>query len=253
MIFDWRQAIGKAGERKVETFVEEELNFVYRKVGPPDIGVDGTIEIADKNGKSTGGMLAVQVKATKSSLKKEKSIRIPFDEDHLDYFSSLIIMPILAVVSLTDNMIWWRPILHKDNYKSLRSGYRIILNPKSDHLTKYTGRALKMLGNQSNATIAGYLIEEAEDRLAEMEENYSLDNYDGVTLDIWAQNTASILITLRDADCLLRYERRYSNDISSIEKKYNNIVHQVLDWKSNFAEFGFSSLVDEHLSVISAD
>ncbi|MGV2050997.1 DUF4365 domain-containing protein [Agrobacterium sp. 22-209-1] len=68
--FDWRQRIGKAGERRVEQFVEETLKLAYRKVGDPDIGVDGMIEFADHDEVSSGGLLAVQVKATEESLNR---------------------------------------------------------------------------------------------------------------------------------------------------------------------------------------
>ena len=88
MQFHSKNATGKAGERFVETFVEETLNWVYRKVGEPDIGIDGEIEILGKDRVSSGGLIKVQVKTTKTSLKGQR-IRVPFDEAHLDYFASL--------------------------------------------------------------------------------------------------------------------------------------------------------------------
>lgn len=136
MQFDWRQAIGKSGERKAEAFVEDGLKFAYRKVSPPDIGVDGEIEIADTSRKSTGGLLMVQVKATQESLGGRNSIRIPCDEDHLDYFASLMVQPILAVVSLADNAIWWKPILQNSHYKGPKGGFGVTLHSKTDRLTK---------------------------------------------------------------------------------------------------------------------
>lgn len=253
MIFDWRQSIGKSGERRVESFIEDELNFTYRKVGPPDIGIDGIIEIADLDRKSTGGMLAVQVKATSFSLYGKKSISLSLDEAHLDYFSSLVITPIIAIVSIADNKIWWKPLLHKDNYKSARSGYTIKFHRESDRLTKLSGQALTMLGNQSNAMIAGYLIDEAKDRLVEMDELYFSELYDSVTLDIWAQSIAYMMVTLREAHCLLRYERRYSNEISGIEKKYSIIMYEISEWKKRISEHGYGTLVDQHISAIDLD
>ena len=102
--FHSRNQIGQEGERLVESFVEEELKFVYRKVGDPDIGIDGEIETLNAARSSTGGFLKVQVKTTEEPL-IGKRIRVSFDEEHLDYFDSLTVPPILAVVSLADKAI----------------------------------------------------------------------------------------------------------------------------------------------------
>jgi hypothetical protein len=242
--FHARNATGKAGERLVETFVEETLNFAYRKVGEPDIGIDGEIEILGENRSSTGGFLKVQVKTAKESLSGRR-IRVPFDEDHLDYFASLTVPPILTVVSLTDKKIWWKPILHKDNYRGPRGGFRISLDPGTDELTRFSGIVLHMIGQRSNAMIVKYLIEEAEERLDDMDETESGGEYDIVTAEVWAQTIHSIDRTMRDAKCLLRYERRYSDEITAIETRFLKALERIEGRKSWFEENGVGDLLKQ--------
>jgi hypothetical protein len=246
MQFDWRQAIGKSGERKVEAFIEDELESTYRKVGPPDIGVDGEIEIADASRKSTGGLLKIQVKATQESLGGQSSIRIAFDEDHLDYFASLMVQPILTVVSLADNAIWWKPILHKDHYRGPKGGFGVTLHSKIDRLTRASAPLLKMLGERSNATIARYILEEAEDHLTSMDDQLSSENFDYVTAQVWGQTLASVQRTLRDAKCLLRYERRYSAEITKVEARSEEVADRVAIWRKWFKEYEMQELLTNH-------
>lgn len=248
MKFDWRQSIGKSGERKLEALIEDELKFTYRKVGPPDIGVDGEIEIADANRRSTGGLLAVQVKATESSLKERQAFRIVFDEAHLDYFSSLVLTPILAVVSLPDDMIWWKPILHKSNYKGPKGGYGVKFHATYNRLTKKSAPLLSMLGGRSNAILAKYIIEEAEDHLNEMDEQHDASNWDLVDAGVWGQTLASMIMKLRDANCLLTYERRHSEEIHGVERQYLAIVDRVSEWKNFFKTHDEEELFKAHLS-----
>lgn len=243
MQFDWRQAIGKSGERRVEAFVEDMLQFTYRKVGPPDIGIDGEIEIADNHRKSTGGLLMVQVKATEDSLQGRSSFRIAFDESHLNYFASLMVQPILAVVSLADDAIWWKPIFHKSHYQGPKGGYGITLHAQMDRLTKGSAPFLKMLGERSNAMIARYILEEVEDHLTDMDDRLSTGDYDYITAGIWSQTLSSAQKTLRDAECLLRYERRYSDEITQVEERYREIVDRVVIWRSWFKEYELDELL----------
>jgi hypothetical protein len=147
--FHSRNAIGKAGERLVETFVEETLNFVYRKMSGPDIGIDGEIEILASNRSSTGGLLKVQVKTSEGPL-GHKRLRLPFDENHLDYFNSLTVPSILAVVGLTDRRILWKPILPKETYRGPRGGFGVFVDPHADEMTPFSALDLRMIGERSN-------------------------------------------------------------------------------------------------------
>ena len=215
--FHTRDATGKAGERFFESFVEEELNFTYRKVGPPDIGIDGEIEILRSDRSSTGGFLKVQVKTTSIS-PIGRATRVPFDEKHLDYFNSLAIQPILALVSLPDKKIWWQPILHKDNYVGPRSGFGIAIDFEKDILTKYSASYLSLLGDHSNAMVAHYILQEVERNLIEIDEKEHSKEFDYTTADFWAQSVFVLTRNMADAKCLLRYERRNTAETRAAEQ-----------------------------------
>lgn len=244
MKFDRRNAIGKAGERFVESFVEEELQFAFRGIGAPDLGIDGEIELLDAARSTTGGLLKVQVKTTKRSLVGKKRIRVPFDEEHLDYFDSLTVPPILTVVSLHDRRIWWKPILHKENYRGDRGGWGIVLDGDKDALTRWSGVTLRMIGERSNAMIASYLLEEVDQQLADMDEAEEANAFDVVTLGSWAQTLSQIDRTMRDVRCLLRYERRYTEKITAIEANETSIRARIATRKSFFQERDQSELLN---------
>jgi hypothetical protein len=250
MIFDWRCATGKAGERRVESFVEEELNLIYRKVGLPDIGVDGEIEFLDEKRKATGGALKVQVKATDTSVQERHTLRVPFDEDHLDYFASLMVQPILAVVSLPDKKIWWKPILHKSKHRGPRGGFAIKLDTTVDLLTLRSSDRLRMWGERSNAIIAWSILEEAKDHLNEMDEQQAANNFDSVTAGCWAQTIGSVQNALRDSECLLRFERRYSEEVTKSEKRYLEIAERVEAWRTWFKENELLGLLEDFAPVV---
>lgn len=244
--FDWRNEIGRGGERRVEAFISEKLRFGYRKVGAPDIGIDGEIEIAKGSERtSTGGLLKVQVKATEESILKKRTFRFSIDEEHLDYFATLVVQPILMVVSITDDAIWWKPILYKSHYKGPRGGYGITFDTKADRLTAFSASFLRMLGNRSNAMIARYIVEEVEERLDDMDERREADNFDWVTTGIWGEYLVQAAASLRDAECLLRYERRYSEEITAIEERYHMAVERVEVWREFFKERGIEEQLND--------
>lgn len=232
MQFHSTNKTGKSGERAVETFVEDTLNFAYRRTDKPDIGIDGEIEVLDANGVGTGGLLKVQVK-TMAAAPTGKRIRVPLDEGHLDYFAALTVPPVLMVVSLAAQQIWWKPILHKDNYLGAKLGYGVTLDLHADKLTRHSGALLQMIGNRSNAMIAKYLLEEMEAHLAEMDEVEAGGEYDYITADNWAATLRNVDRTMRDASCLLRYERRYSAEITAIEDRFDalrDVIAVRKDW-----------------------
>ena len=244
MQFHPKNATGKAGERFVETFIEETLHLVYRQVKDPDIGIDGEIELVDCKGVGTGGFLKVQVKTT-SATPTGKKLRIPLDEDHLDYFASLTVPIILAVVSLAAGKIWWKPILHKENYAGPKGGYVVTLDLKTDEMTRYSATILRMIGNRSNAIIAKYLLEEVEEHLADMDEVEAGGAWDYITVDNWAGSIRALDRTMKDARCLLRYERRYSDEITAIEGRFDKVCDRLAARKSWFAENEVGELLTE--------
>jgi hypothetical protein len=240
--FHHKNAVGKAGERLVETFVEEELQFIYRRQDSPDIGIDGEIEIQDENRVPTGGFVKVQVKTASESLQRAR-FRVSLDEEHLDYFALLTVPPILAVVSLADKEIWWKPILHKDNYKGPRGGHSVSFNSRIDQMTRSSAELLRMIGERSNAMIAKYLIEEIDEQLTEIDEEEEQGNYDIVAVEGWAETIKRIERAMKDAECLLRYERRHSSGIAAIAESFDDAERRIKKRKDYFDTWGVADLL----------
>lgn len=242
MQFSTRDATGKAGERRVEAFVEEKLGFAYRKVGHPDIGVDGEIEILRPDRQSTGGFIKVQVKATAQAISVPK-IRVDLDEDHLDYFSSLNVPAALMVVSLATDNIWWKLLLHKDSYRGPRGGLAVSLDFTEDRLTLGSGSVLKAVGEESNAYLAKYLIEEAHDRFSDIANALISGTYDLVAVDQWADVIVWMEGRLNEAACLLKYERRYSSEITAIKQSLQRAQDSKRALEAKFVEEGVQDIL----------
>lgn len=244
MKFHFRDKIGKSGERFFERFVEEELGFAYRKVGSPDIGVDGEIETLDAKRSSTGGFLKVQVKTTEESY-VNRPIKIALDEEHLDYFSSLTVPPILVAISLKDEAIWWKPILGKDNYRGRRGGFGVSFDPLQDRLTQSSSTLIRLMAERSNGIIAKYLLEEANNTLDDIEAEIDSDQFDIVAVDSWGYQMQQIDRAMKDVSCLMRYERRITDEILAVKVSFEDTVERILDRKRWFSEHG----VDDYLTM----
>lgn len=224
--------------------MEEQLKFVYRKIDQPDIGIDGEIETLARDSSVTGGFVKVQVKTTTESLEGTR-FKVPFDEAHLDYFDALTVPPILTVVSLADGAIWWKPILHKENYRGPRGGFGVPVDTTSDRLTTWSGRVLRMIAERSNAMIARYLIEEVEQKLTDIDDLEATGNYDFFTVDGWAETLKSVEKTMREASCLLKYERRYSDEITKIEERRDEASDRIAARKQWFKDVECEDLLTE--------
>lgn len=241
--FHSRNRTGKAGERFVETFVEEELRFIYRRLDPPDIGVDGEIETVDSNGSGRGGFLKVQVKTTEESL-CGKRVRVPFDEAHMNYYDALTVPPILAVVSLADKEIWWKPILHKENYRGPKRGLGIPIDTRLNRLTKASGLALAMIAERSNAMLARYLIEEVEEGLDQIDAEEEAANWDFVTVQSWVETLQFLENSMREASVLLKWERRYTDEITAIEQRHRTASERISERREWLIESGCGDLLE---------
>ncbi|NIJ41524.1 hypothetical protein FHS78_001814 [Parvibaculum indicum] len=243
MKFAPSQKIGRQGQRFVESFVEEKLGFIYRPVDEVDIGVDGEIEILDAERMSTGGLLKVQVKTSKESNTGNK-IGVYFDEKHMDYYSSLVVPPILVVVSLADEDLWWVPILGKNVYRKAKKNFYISLDAEEDRMTKSSARLIRMIGEQSNGIIAKYIIEEIEQQLSDINVQEESGDFDRISLSFWADTLLLAEKNMRDAACLLRYERRCSHEIDSIMRRYEDIALGIDSRKRWFFENGCEDLLE---------
>ena len=214
MQFHSRDAIGKAGERVFEAFVEEKLLFIYRKIGHPDIGLDGEIEILDKNRHSTGEFLKVQVKTSESSFIGQ-AIRVPFDQGHYNYFCSLITPPMLAVVSLADKKIWWKILTHNAFSHGPRNGISVHLDFVSDELTLNAKSAIHNSAARSNGLLARNLLDRIEAKLSKIDRDEELRNWDIVTVESWAVVVRDCTRMWHKAHALLATELRKTPEVLS--------------------------------------
>lgn len=244
MVFHSSNRIGKAGERFVETFVEEQLKLAYRRIDAPDIGVDGEIETLGEGGVARGGFLKVQVKTIEAS-PRAKRFKVPFDEAHMNYYDSLIVPPILAVVSLADQAIWWKPILHKENYRTRRGGFAIPIDTALNRMTVASATLLGMIAERSNAMIARYLVEDIEEELDEIDAEEAGANYDLVTVQGWVQTLQSIEARMREVRVLLKWERRYTDDITRTEQRQRLINDRIAARKEWLAEQNCEDLLEQ--------
>ena len=233
---------GKSGERLFETFIEDELKFIYRKATPPDIGIDGEIETLDVFGLSTGGFIKVQIKTMEAKPDRPR-VRVAIDEPHLDYFSSLTSPPILALVSLDDDAIWWQPIVAKEHYAGPRGGFGVSFDLARDRLTKSAGSDLRLVAERSNAMIARTLIEAVSGSLYEMTDTIEGGNFDLVDADHWAYLIRCHERTMKDAACLLKYERRQTKEIDSIVDLQGEVEMQILERRQWFSDFDADDLL----------
>jgi hypothetical protein len=237
---------GKAGERRFESFVEEQLGFIYRGTKAPDIGIDGEIETCRRNGSSTGGLIKVQIKTIGRS-PAHTGFRVAMDEAHLDYFASLTVPPVLALVCLEEDAIWWQPLLDKDEYVGPRGGYGIPFNLHRDRLTKRSGPALRLVAERSNGLIARSLIEAVSQSLSEMDEAVDAGNFDLFDVEHWASLIRAHDRTMRDVTCLLKYERRQSNEITAVKEAQSQTEDRLQERKQWFTDYECDDLLQaEH-------
>jgi hypothetical protein len=102
-----------------------------------------------------------------------------------------------------------------------------------------------MIGERSNAMIAKYLIEEVEADLDDMEEREASGEFDVVTAELWAQTIHSIERTMKDAKCVLKYERRFSQQITGIEANFIATNVRIDARKSWFKENNAIDLLEQ--------
>lgn len=241
MHFHRGDAIGKAGERFVESFVEERLSFIYRKVGPPDLGIDGDIEILDVNRNTTGELVRVQVKATECTF-FGTTMRVPLDERHLDYYSSMMLPVILAAVSLTDRKILWTFLSHKASYVGPRGGFGVPLDVVHDEMTLESKFAIQSRAARSNGLLSRRILDEIDSMLSTIDHDEQAGNWDIVTTSYWAVSVRECGRMWRKSDALLANEFRSTPDILAARLFSKNTLIKI---QAREEWFYFRGLVDQ--------
>lgn len=67
-----------------------------------------------------------------------------------------------------------------------------------------------------------------------MDYQLSTRGFDSITAHLWAEGLASIKSSLRDAKCLLRYERRYTEEIVKVEERSSDTADRLAPWREWF-------------------
>src|SRR5690606_35058943 len=111
--------------RLVQQYIEDTFPFIYRQAPPPDIGIDGEIELgnrAEKNVLPTGQLIKTQVKTTEGSFSGNSHL-VAIDEPHLRYFVGLKLPVVLFAVSLADKQILWMEIDEIDAHRTKKGKF----------------------------------------------------------------------------------------------------------------------------------
>jgi hypothetical protein len=103
------QQIGATGEHLVAKLVSE-MGHIWRP-NTSDFGIDGQIEVVDREGHPTGKTISIQVKTTSAA-------KLPGETDEqftwtcsakdLDYWMGASEPVLLVIVSLTTEQAWWK-------------------------------------------------------------------------------------------------------------------------------------------------
>jgi len=110
----------------VSTIVTESMNWIYRPVPPPDVGIDGTIEQVI-NGNPTAKFIAVQLKTGLSHFshnKRKNRLTYRASLVHYNYWMSSNIPVILVVHIPKWGKTYWQE-MHKSKFKRLRKSWQL--------------------------------------------------------------------------------------------------------------------------------
>ena len=126
-IYPKSEELGSKGVRMVADAVEDELHWIFRAKKKEDIGIVGEIERIENN-KSTGELLAVQIKCGLSFLKETCELGYVFrcNEEKVNYWLSISIPVILCLCDNVNSKIYWCHITI-DTVQRLKCGYKIIV------------------------------------------------------------------------------------------------------------------------------
>lgn len=90
-----------------------------------DFGIDGEIELKDKNGKALGknSLFKVQIKGEESStyINKGKALSFTLKLERLNYYFEFKIPVILVVVEVSSEKIYWLPITNNESLRAKAS------------------------------------------------------------------------------------------------------------------------------------
>ena len=89
--------------------IAQSLRCIWRPTPNADLGIDGQLELINQDGRSTGQVVAVQIKSGKSYVKRGDDLDIVYhpEQKHRLYWSSFPIPVMLAIHDPDANLIYW--------------------------------------------------------------------------------------------------------------------------------------------------
>jgi hypothetical protein len=87
------------------------LGLIWRETPMADVGIDGQIEYVDKDGYTTGRMIAVQIKSGKSFLKEKDASWIFYPEKKHKFYWERFPLPVIIILHDPEtNQSYWQDI-----------------------------------------------------------------------------------------------------------------------------------------------
>ncbi len=139
--------LGEKGVRMIANAVEDGLNWIFRPNTKTDVGIDGEIEYVTAENKSTGKLIAVQIKCGQSYLSEKTDTGYIFRcrQQTVNYWLSLSLPVILCLCDDITNKIYWCHITI-ETIQRINSSYKIEV-PYENELTQANAYKLRWIFN----------------------------------------------------------------------------------------------------------
>jgi len=149
MIPGQRHIVERQGVSLVQHRVAQELQWLFREQPTSDLGVDAQVEVL-RNGKSSGRLLALQIKSGNSYFREQTDQGIVFRDDHqhLEYWLGHS-LPVVLVVCRTDTgEAYWQ---HINSQSAVKTSFGCkILVPSENRFDSSAADALAQLSLPSD-------------------------------------------------------------------------------------------------------
>lgn len=139
--------VGNKGIQIVKSIIENEHNWLFRKIEQEDdYGLDGYIDLLEQGKYITGKTIGIQVKTGKSYFEKPSSFGWTFygESKHLNYYLNSEIPIILALVDDETKDVFWN-VIDINTIIKTKKGWKLSI-PKSNMLSNMAD--LKEIANK---------------------------------------------------------------------------------------------------------
>lgn len=151
--------IGDIGVNLVSTIVTRDFHWVFREQTKTDLGIDAQLEITTQNGKSTGRLIAAQIKTGTSFFKKSNEDGFWFygENKHLEYWLNHSLAVILILCDHINNECYWVDITN-NNIKKLKKNWKVLV-PKNQKLSiEYQDKLITLSNKPQHYDIVNLLL-----------------------------------------------------------------------------------------------